>query len=80
MVRRSEHHRAIIEGVEPLNDGVDDTLQLAQLVPVVTDLGDSVHLINEQHGFARRHEVEDAADILAVSPKSEEITESSRTV
>ncbi len=56
MICCSHHDRARVQPIQRLNDSVDDAFEFAQLVPIVTQLCDGIHLIKKKNGVSRRHE------------------------
>jgi hypothetical protein len=50
MVCRGYHYGPIIERVQPLNDGIHHPLEFTELLSVITQFGDCIHLVEKQLG------------------------------
>ena len=64
MVGRADRHHVIGQRVQPLENGVDDPFQFPQFMPIVTELRDGVHFIEEEHRVACGDELENPPDVL----------------
>lgn len=47
VIGRADCHHIVRQGIQPLKDGIDDPLQLAQLVPIIPYIGNGVHLVEK---------------------------------
>ena len=68
MVGRGDRDNIIRQGIQALKDGINHALQFAQLVPIIPELGDRIHFIENENRVARGNEFKDASDVLGCFP------------
>ena len=57
MIGCSNNDRTRVQPIKRLNDGIDYTLELAQLVPIITQFRDGIHFIKKKDSVPRRYEI-----------------------